>query len=59
MRVKTRLLVPVLALALCAPLTAAVTIDSNTFGGLTARSIGSATMSAMVLAVMVNHFLWP
>ena len=50
---KTRLLAPVLALAMCGPLTAAVTIDSNTFGGLSARSIGSATMSGRIAALDV------
>jgi len=53
MRVKTRLLAPALMLAACAPLAAAVTIDSNTFGGLNARSIGPATMSGRIAALDV------
>jgi photosystem II stability/assembly factor-like uncharacterized protein len=40
-----------LALLTAAPMTATVEIDSNTFGSLEARNIGSATMSGRVAAI--------
>jgi photosystem II stability/assembly factor-like uncharacterized protein len=51
MRGKTRLLMSAAILLAGGPLQAAVKIDSNTFGGLRARSIGPATMSGRVAAL--------
>ncbi|MCZ6508200.1 MAG: glycosyl hydrolase, partial [Acidobacteria bacterium] len=51
MRGKRRLLMSAAILLAAGPLLAAVKIDSNTFGGLRARSIGPATMSGRVAAL--------